>query len=117
MGLTSIGDLAGIATSGLVAKLRQGGANLQQTLQGGSVSRTLILGEGDGSQLSGLGILDLGGDGHDLVLEPAGFLCHLRSAEGLDGILVLHPSRDVEVVADVFRGLDHGLCAIGRLLV
>lgn len=115
--LTSIGDLAGISTGRLVTELRHGGSDLEQTLEGGSITRTLVPGQGDGLLLAGLGILDLGGDGDDLVVEPAGLLGDLGTPEALDGVFVLLSSRDVEVVADVLGGLDHGLFAVGGFLV
>lgn len=115
--LTSVGDLAGIATGGLVTKLRHGGSDLGQALDGGSVTWSLIFGQGDSHQLAGLGVLDLCGDGDDLVVEQAGLLGNLSSPEALDGVFILLSPRDVEVVADILRRLDHGLLAVGSFLV
>lgn len=99
--LTSVGDLAGIATGGLVTKLGHGGSDLGQAFDGGSVTWSLVFGQGDGDQLAGLGVLDLCGDGDDLVIEQAGLLGDLGSPEALDGVFVLLSPRDVEVVAYV----------------
>lgn len=114
---TSVSHLTGIATSGLVTKLGHGRSDLAEGFDGGAISGTLILGESDRLLFAGLGVLDLCGDGDDLVVEPSSLLSHLGTSETLVGIFVLHSSGDIEIIADVLRGLDHGLQTIRGLLV
>lgn len=114
---TSIGDLTSITTAGVRTKLWHGWSNLGQTLNGGSISRTLIFGQGDLFLLAGLGILDFDSDGDDLVVKPTRLLSDLGSPERFTSIFVLLSSGDVEIIAHVLRGLNHGLHAVGRFLV
>lgn len=115
--LTSIRDLAGIPTGRPVPKLRERRPDLAQRLGRGAVANTLVLGQGDLLDLAGLGVLHLGGEGDDLVVEPAGLLRLLGAAERLRGVAVLVLAGDVEVRADVLGRLAHRLHAVGSLLV
>ena len=114
---TSIGDLTGIATRSLVTKLGHGRANLQETLQSSAISWPFILGQSNLLLFPSLGILDLCGDRNNLIIEPASLLSDLGSAEALDRVFILHSPGNVEVVADVFAGLNHRLHAVCGILV
>lgn len=113
----TVGDLGAVAASALVTKLGEGGADLGQTLVGGAPPRALILGQGDGLFLAGLGVLDGGGDGDDLVIEPVVLLGVLSTAVRLASVTILLLAGDVEVFADVLGGLTHGLHAVASQLV
>jgi len=113
----TVGDLTAVAAGRLVTEIGERRANLVQTLEGGSPPRALVLGKGDLLIIASLGVLDLDGDGCDLVVEPARLLCGFRSAVRLGGVSVLLFASDVEVGADVLGGLTHGLQAVGSVLV
>jgi hypothetical protein len=113
----TVSDLTAVATSRLVTEIGERRANLVQTLESGSPPWALVLGEGDLLLIASLGVLDLDGDGCDLVVEPARLLCGFRSAVRLGGVSVLLLTGDVEVGADVLGGLAHGLQAVGGVLV
>lgn len=116
-GRTAVGDLAGVAAGGAVAELRERRTDLVQGLGRSPVPNALVAGDSHLLDLAGLGVLDLGGDGDDFLIEPAGLLCDLRATEGLSRVGILRLARDVEVRPDVLRRLAHGLHAIRRLLV
>jgi hypothetical protein len=115
--LTSVRHLTGIPSRRLGSKLRESRSDLPQSLKSGSVSGPLVTVQSDGLLLARLGILDLGGDGDDLVVKPARLLGDFRPSEGLDGVFVLHLAADVEVVADILGSLAHGLQTVGGFLV
>lgn len=96
---------------------KEGRLDLLQALECGAGANTLVLGQGNGLDLACLRVLDLGGDGRNLIVEPACLLRNLGSPVRLSSVLVLALARDVEVLSDVFRGLAHGLHAVLRLLV
>lgn len=89
-----------------------GGADFAEGFDGGAVAGAFVFGEGDGAFFAGFGVFDGGGDGDDFVVEPACFLGYFGAAEGFRGVFVLLAAGDVEVVADVFGCLDHGLHAV-----
>ena len=113
----AIGDLRRVAAGAAVAPLREGRFDLGQRLVRSAPPRTFVLGERDGLLLARLRVLDDGGDGHDLIVEPAGLLRDLGPAERLVRVPVLHLARDVEVRTDVLACLAHGLHTVARLLV
>ena len=78
-GRTSVCDLAGVAARALVSKGWEGGADLAQALKCSSIADALIPSQGNFAYLSGLGVLDLGLDWDDLIVEPACFLGPLSS--------------------------------------
>lgn len=112
---TSVGDLTGIPTSSSVAKIGHGRSDLAERLDGRSISRTLVSRHSNGFQVA-LGVLDLGRDRHDFVIEPASLLRKFRSCKRLVGICVLVQSGDVKILSNVLRGLDHRLHAVGGIL-
>lgn len=112
VGLTAIGDLAGVAASALVAVRGKGRAHFAQALERGAPSRPLVLGERDLLLLAGLGILDRRRDRNDLIVKPARLLRPLRTLIRFRSISILRFSRDVKVVPDVLRRLSHGLQAV-----
>jgi len=115
-GLTSVGDLAGVAASGGGwAPLREGGADLAEGLGGGAGADALVAGEGDLLPLA-VGVLDAGLDGDDLVVKKTGLLGALGALERLGGVLVHLLAGDAKVAGDVLAGPAHGLHAVARLL-
>lgn len=117
MELTAVSHLAGVATSAPVTELGESRSDLAERLGRRSITDTLILGQSNLLDLAGLGVLHLGGDGDDLIIEPPSLLGLLSAAVRLGGILVLNLTADVEVRSDVLGCLTHGLQAVGRLLV
>lgn len=103
----TVGDLTGVSTSGDGSPLREGGADLHQALGSGAGSDTLVLGQGDGLGLA-VGALDLGGDGNDLVVEPAGLLGLLGPPETLGGVGIDLLSGDAKVAGNVLARPAHG---------
>lgn len=73
----SVGDLRGVATGRPVSEGREGRADLGQAFKCGTPSWALVLGQSNLLNLSRLGVLDLGLDRHNLVVEPTGLLCLL----------------------------------------
>ena len=113
----AIGDLTGVASRGPVAELRECRTDLVQRLRRRPVPDTLVAGHSHLLDLAGLGVLDLGGDGHDLLVEPAGPLRSFSATERLRRVEILRLPRNVEVRPDILRSLTHGLHAIRSLLV
>lgn len=113
----TIGDLTAVTASRPVTEIRESRANLVETLESGAPPGALVLGQSDILLFAGLGVLHLDGDGRDLVVEPASLLRSLRAAVRLGCVSVLLFTCDVEVGANVFRGLTHGLKAVGGVLV
>lgn len=100
-GSGAISDLRGVSPGGFVSPLGEGGADLLERFKSGPSADPVILGDGDFMPLPSLGVLDLGLDGDNLVLEPAGLLGGFGALVGLCGPLVLELTSDVEVFANV----------------
>ena len=58
---------------------KEGRLDLLEALECGAVSDALVLGQGDGLDLASLGVLELGCDGRNLIVEPASLLRNLGS--------------------------------------
>lgn len=113
--LTSVSDLAGIATRGGWSPLGEGNPDLAQGLGSGAGPDALIPGQDDLLDLP-VRSLDLGLDGHDLVVEETFLLGLLGALETLGGVFVhLFPS-DTEIPTDVLASPAHGLHGVGSLL-
>lgn len=113
--LTSVGDLAGVATGGGGSPLREGRANLGQTLKGCAGADSVVFGHGDLGPLA-VRALDLGGDGDDLVMCPPRSLRLLGSLEALCGELVHALPVEAKVPDHVLARPAHGLQAVGGIL-
>lgn len=112
----AVGDLAGVAAGRSVAVLGKGRTHFAEGFECGAPSRTLVFRKCDLFLLAALRVFDHGGDGHNLVVEPAGFLRSFGPLEGFGGVSVLGLSADVEVSTHVFGCLTHGLHAVGCVL-
>lgn len=113
--LTAVCDLAGVAARRRGSPLGERSAHLAEALGRRAGTDALVLGQGHLLPLS-VGALDLGRDGHNLVVEQAGLLRALSTLEALGGVLVHLLPRDVEVAADILARPAHGLHAVGGLL-
>ncbi len=114
---TSIGDLGGVPSSRLVTKIWESRANLAQSLEGCAPSWSLILGQSNLLNVPSLGVLNLGNDWHDLIIEPSCLLRSLCTLITLCGKSVLLLTTDIEVFAHILGCLAHGLHAVSGLLV
>lgn len=112
----AVGDLATISACGAIAVFWEGRADFAEGFVGGAPSRTLVFRQRHLFLFPRLGIFDGRGDGYDFVVEPARFLGALGSLVGFGCEAVLGFAGDVEVFADVFGGLAHGLHAVGCVL-
>jgi len=114
---TAVGELGGIASMGSVAVGKESRLKLLQALVCGASTNSLVSGKCNVLNLTGLGVLDDGADGHNLVVKPASLLGDLGSPVGLGSEPVLSFAGDVEVLAHVFGCLAHRLHAVGGLRV
>lgn len=112
----AVRDLARVAARGAVAVIRERRADLAQGVICGSPTRAFVFRHRHRPFLARFRVFDDGGDGHDFVVEPARFLGALGPLVGFGGEAVLRFARDVEVFADVLRGLAHGLHAVDCVL-
>lgn len=117
VGLTAIRHLTGVAARALVPKHLERRLDLAQALERRPPPRPFVPRESHLLLLARLGILDLRGDGADLVVERARLLRLLGARIALRRVPVLQLPRDVEVAPDVLRRLAHGLQAVPRLAV
>lgn len=111
--------MGGISPRGAaIAVVGESGADFAEGFVGGAPSGSFIFGQSDAFLLiAGLvGVFDGGGDGRDFVVEPTGFLGVFGALVGGCCEAILGFAGDVEVLADVFGGLAHGLQAVGRVL-
>jgi hypothetical protein len=113
----AVSQLRGVAGVRPVTVGQESGLDLLQRLECGTSADALVLCENDLLLLAGLGVLDGGLDGSDLVVEPTSLLRDLGTAVGLSGVPVLALTRDVEVLANVLGCLAHGLHAVPGLRV
>lgn len=113
--LTSVSDLAGIATGGGGSPLGEGNPNLAQGLGSRAGPDALIPGQDNLLDLA-VRSLDLGLDGHYLVVKETFLLGLLGALETLGGVLVHLFPGDTKVPTDVLACPAHGLHGVGSLL-
>jgi hypothetical protein len=111
----TVGELGRVARVALIAVRQERRLDLLQALKRGAIADALVLGQRYRLALPRLRIFNNRRDGRNLVVEPARLLGYLGSSVGLRRKLVLALARDIEIVADVFRRLAHGLHAVTRL--
>src|SRR5438445_10709 len=111
----AVGELAGVAGGDAAALDRR--LDLRYAFVGGVRPDAFVLGGRPLAHRLGAGILvdqlHLGGDRHDLVLEPArrARLCRAPLALHAEAVLLL--ARDLVAPRDVLRGLQHRPAALG----
>lgn len=113
--LTAIRHLARIASGTPIAKHLKSRPNLAQTFKRCPPPRTFVFGKPDLLLLTGLGVRNLRHNGTNLVVKNARLLCLLSTNIALGCISVLQLPCHIEVSADVFRSLAHGLQSISGL--
>lgn len=113
--LTSVSDLAGIATRGGRSPLREGNPDLAQGLGSGAGPDALIPGQDDLLNLP-VRSLELGLDGHDFVVKETFLLGLLGTLETLGGVFVHLFPGDTEIPTDVLARPAHSLHRVGCLL-
>ena len=112
---TSVCDLASIASCGGRTPLREGRSDLAELVNRRARTNPVVAIARHLNHLPIL-VLDLGGDGHDLVLEITRFLRLLGTLERLGSELVHVVPCDAKIAADVLGGPAHGLHAVHALL-
>lgn len=111
----TVGDLTGVTgVDGTI--FGKGGAELSKGLGGDTGTDTLILGNGNLLDLTGLEVFVLDGERRDFLVKETLLL-------GLEGLLlrsssesVLRGTGDLEITGHVLRELAHGNLAVGSLL-
>lgn len=115
-GSGAVGDLGGVAPGGAVAVGWESRADFAEGFECSAPPRSFVFGEGDAFLLAGFWVFDSRGDGSDFVVEPPRFLGSFGALVGFRCKAILGFAGDVEVFADVFGSLAHGLHAVGGVL-